>query len=87
VDPPTPQNRLTVFFRILLAVPALLLASILNYLLQLIGFLGWFVCLFTGQMPKGMRDFGAHCLRYYQQTTAYVFLLTDKYPPLSPPES
>ena len=39
-----------------------------------------------GQMPKGMRDLGIYCLRYDQQAQAYVFLLTDKYPPLSSPD-
>jgi Domain of unknown function (DUF4389) len=85
VDPPAPQSRLTVFFRIILAIPALLIARILGYLLQLLAFLGWFVCLFSGRMPRGMRDLGIYCLRYDQQTGAYVLLLTGRYPPLSSP--
>jgi hypothetical protein len=86
VDPPTTQSRLTVAFRVILAIPALLIGRILGYLVQLLAFLGWFVCLFTGQMPKGMRDLGIYCLRYDQQAIAYLFLLTDRYPPLSSPE-
>jgi Domain of unknown function (DUF4389) len=86
VDPPVPQSRTTVFFRIVLAIPALLIARILGYLLQLLAFLGWFVCLFSGRMPKGMRDLGVYCLRYDQQTIAYVLLLTGRYPPLSSPD-
>ena len=85
VDPPVEQSRLTVFFRIILAIPALLIARILSYLLGLLAFLGWFVCLVAGRMPKGMRDLGAFCVRYDQQTAAYVVLLTDRYPPLSSP--
>jgi hypothetical protein len=87
VDPPAEQNRLTAAVRIILAIPALLIARILSYLLQLLAFLGWFVCLFTRRMPKGMRDLGIYCLRYDQQTQAYLFLLTDRYPPLSSPEA
>ncbi len=87
VDPPAPQARWKTFFRVLLAIPALLIARILGYLLGLLGFLGWFVCLFAGRMPKGMRDLGAYCLRYDMQTQAYVFLLTERYPPISSPEA
>jgi hypothetical protein len=85
VAPAEAQSRLTAFFRIILAIPALLIARILSYLLQLMGFFGWFVCLFTGRMPKGMRDLGVYCLRYDQRAQAYVMLLTGKYPPLSSP--
>ena len=77
------QSRLTVLFRIILAIPALILASILMQLLQILAFIGWFVALFTGKMPQGMRDLGAFCLRYYQQTMGYMLLLTQKYPSLS----
>jgi hypothetical protein len=87
IDPPEPQSRLKTFFRVLLAIPALLIARILSYLLSLLGFFGWFVALFTGRMPKGMRDLGAYCLRYDMQTQAYVFLLTDRYPPITSPDS
>ena len=85
VDPPASQRRLITGFRLLLAIPALLIARILNYLLQLLAFLGWFVALFTGRMPKGMRDLGAFCLRYDQQSQAYLLLLTERYPSLSAP--
>jgi hypothetical protein len=83
IAPPETQNRLTVFFRVILAIPALILASILQQLLGVLAFIGWFVALFTGKMPQGMEDLGAFCLRYYEQTTAYVLLLTGRYPSLS----
>ncbi len=87
IDPPVEQSRLVTFFRVLLAIPALLIGRILSYLMQLLGFLGWFVALFTGRMPKGMRDLGAYCLRYDQQAQAYLMLLTSRYPPISSPEA
>jgi hypothetical protein len=87
VDPPAEQNRLGVFFRVLLAIPALVIAQVLTYLLQILAFFGWFVALFTGRMPQGMRDLGIYCLRYDQQGQAYVLLLTSRYPALSAPES
>ena len=84
IDPPAPQNRLVTFFRGLLAIPALLVASVLANVLSLIAFLAWFVCLFAGRMPEGMRNLGTYCLRYSVETYAYAFfILTDRYPSFS----
>ena len=80
---PEKQNRLTVFFRVLLAIPALILANVLLTLAQVLAFVGWFVALFTGKLPQGMRDLSAFCLRYYDQTMGYLLLLTQRYPSLS----
>jgi len=80
VDPPEPQNRLVTFFRIILAIPALIVASVLHQVLVIIALLGWFTCLAIGRMPKGMRDLSAYCLRYELQTYGYLCLLTARYP-------
>jgi hypothetical protein len=83
VDGPAKQSRLTVFFRTLLAIPALLLCYVFRAVNQIVAFLGWFYCLATGHMHQGMRDMSAWMLRYELQTYAYVFLLTGRYPSLS----
>jgi hypothetical protein len=83
VDPAAAQSRLTVFFRTLLAIPAFLLCYVFRLVNQLVAFLGWFYCLFTGRMHGGMRDISAWMLRYELQTYAYLFLLTGRYPSLS----
>jgi Domain of unknown function (DUF4389) len=84
VEGPSRQNRLTVLFRAILAIPAWILATVLVTLLGILGFFGWFVCLVMGRMPEGMRNLGAYCLRYQQQTLGYGFLLlTQRYPSLS----
>jgi hypothetical protein len=80
VDPPVRQNRWTVGFRIILAIPALLIARIMTNLSQILALFNWVVSLVLGRLPEGMRNFGAFALRYEQQTTAYVYLLTDRYP-------
>jgi hypothetical protein len=81
IAPSQPQNRLITLFRVILAIPALIVAYVLGGVLNLIGFLAWFVCLFLGRMPEGMRNFGSYCLRYTVQTYAYAFfVLTDRYP-------
>ena len=80
IDPPAEQSRLTVFFRLLLAIPAFLVTSVLQYLFQLVAVLAWFYALFTGRASDGMRNLQAYCLRYQAQTHGYVFLLTGRYP-------
>lgn len=82
IDGAEKQSRLTVFFRLILAIPALILANVLMTLAQVLAFVGWFVSLFTGKMPQGMRDLSAFCLRYNDQTLGYLFLLTQRYPSL-----
>jgi hypothetical protein len=69
-----------VAFRIILAIPALLIARIMTNLSQILAIFNWVVSLVLGRLPEGMRNFGAFALRYEQQTTAYVYLLTDRYP-------
>jgi Domain of unknown function (DUF4389) len=83
IEGPQPQNRWITGFRLILAIPALILATVLRYVYQVIGFLGWFVCLALGRMPQGMRDLSAYCLRFEAQTHAYTGILTDRYPSLS----
>jgi hypothetical protein len=83
VDRAERQNRWTVGFRLILALPALIFASVLLTVVFVIGFLGWFAALALGRIPKGMRDLGAYCLRYNAQTFAYLLLLTQRYPSLA----
>jgi hypothetical protein len=80
VAPPEVQNRWTVFFRIILAIPAMIVSNILRNLSGILGFFSWFVALFTGRVPQGIRNFGVLALRYESQTYAYLMLLTSRYP-------
>jgi uncharacterized protein DUF4389 len=80
VAPAAKQSRLTVFFRVILAIPAFIVTYVFRLVNQIIAFLGWFYCLFTGHMHQGMRDLSAWMVRYEFQTYAYLFLLTGRYP-------
>jgi hypothetical protein len=80
VAPRDRQNRWTVLFRLLLALPALLLSGVFAQILLVVAVLGWFASLFTGRMPLGLRNLGAFALRYTAQTYAYVLLVTGTYP-------
>lgn len=83
IAPPEQQSRLTVFFRYILAIPALILLYVLNAVFNIVALFAWFVCLFTGKMPEGLRNLGAFVLKYGLQTNGYLMLLTPRYPSLS----
>ena len=80
IDPPTEQKRWTVAFRIILAIPAMIVANILRNLSGILAFFSWWIALFTARVPEGIRNFGAFALRYETQTYAYLALLTGRYP-------
>jgi hypothetical protein len=80
IDAPQRQNRWTVGFRLLLVLPAWLLAAAYGSVLWTAALLGWFAALATGAMPRRLRNTGAHALRYTTQVSGYLFVLTDSYP-------
>jgi Domain of unknown function (DUF4389) len=80
IDPPERQNRWVTGFRLFLALPALVVAYLLGIVLYLVAIFGWFVGLALGRMPEGLRNLGAHVVRYWAQTYSYIYLLTDRYP-------
>jgi hypothetical protein len=84
LDPFRPQRRLTVFFRLFLALPALLVTAGAGGILGTAALFGWFVSLVRGRMPLGLRNAGAWALTYGGQTWTYCFLLSDRYPFSSP---
>jgi hypothetical protein len=78
------QPRLVTFFRALLALPALLLASVLRVVLTLSAVAAWFVSLALGRTTAGLQELGTFCLRYELEAVAYLLLLTPRYPRLAP---
>ena len=77
------QSRLTILFRLILAIPAMIVTSVLQQVAWIVSILAWFYALFTGRMSKGMRDLQIYCLRYQAQTCGYLLLLTQRYPSFS----
>jgi hypothetical protein len=74
-------SRLKTFFRIILAIPIMVLRYVINLLLEVGAFAAWFVILFTGKMPRGLFDLMVLANSYTARSDAYVFLLTETYPP------
>jgi hypothetical protein len=87
VEGPERQRRAVTLFRLILAIPAFVIAYVFLIVLWIVAFIGWFIALVVGRMPKGMRDLSAYCIQYEAQTYAYLMILTDRYPSFSGPRS
>ncbi len=80
-DAPEKRSRLTVFFRILLAIPHFILAFIYGIAFFFAVVIAWFAILFTARWPEGLYNFAAGFLRYSGRLQAYIYLIADTYPP------
>jgi uncharacterized protein DUF4389 len=78
--PPERQRRVVTAFRLFLALPALAVSGALGALLFFCAFLGWFASLALGRMPQSLREAQAYALRYSTQVSAYLLILTGRYP-------
>ena len=74
------RNRLTVAFRIILAIPHLVVAQIWGYLTQILSVVQWFIIVFTGKRNQGIWNLQQMWLTYYSRVLGYVDLLFDQYP-------
>ena len=79
--PPSPRNRLTCAIRIIWVIPQFLVLILVNIaaFFAIIG--AWFVALFTGEVPAGLREFLVGVLRWNIRVEGYFYFLTDAYPP------
>ena len=77
------RNRLTVAFRLILAIPHFIVLALLGVALIVIGVIAFFAVLFTGRWPAGLRDFALGVGRWWLRFEAYLVLLTDEYPPFT----
>jgi hypothetical protein len=79
--PAQSYSRLKTFFRGLLAIPILVLRYVMNLLLEIGAFAAWVIILVTGKMPRGLFDLMVLANSYTARSDAYLFLLTETYPP------
>jgi len=84
VPEPSQQPRAITLLRALLAIPVLVLASVLRVVLTLSAVAAWFAGTALGRTTAGLQELGTFCLRYELETVAYVLLLTSRYPRLAP---
>jgi hypothetical protein len=83
VPEPAPQRRATVAFRLILVIPHLFLLACLTVAAFVIAFLGWWGALFTGLLPEFAANYLTGFTRWNLRVQAYLYLLTDAYPPFT----
>jgi hypothetical protein len=74
-------SRPKTFFRVLLAIPIVILRYVMNLLLEAGAVAAWAVILITGKMPRGLFDLMVLANSYMARSDAYLLLLTETYPP------
>lgn len=74
------RNRLTTAFRVILAIPHAVFASVWGEAAQLAAVIQWFKIVFTGQRLRGIYDFQQQWLGYASRVYSYETLLFDEYP-------
>jgi hypothetical protein len=75
------RGRLSVAFRLLLALPQFIALYVLSVVGSLILVVGWFAALVLGRLPDAIAEFLGHVIGYSARVSAYTLLLTDRYPP------
>jgi hypothetical protein len=74
-------SRLKTFFRIIIAIPLVVIRYIMGLLLEVGAVAAWFVIVVTGKMPRGLFDLMVLANSYTARSDAYLLLLTETYPP------
>jgi hypothetical protein len=82
-DPAGPRNRLSVGFRLFLAIPHFIVLVFVLAAWGVVTIVAWFSILVTGAYPRGLYDFAVGALRWRLRVEAYLLLLVDEYPPFS----
>ena len=78
---PRDQNRVTVLFRLILVIPQLIALALVGLAALVVLVISWFAALFTTRIPEGCAEFLSGFLRWLARVDAYLYLLTDEYPP------
>ncbi|MFC9670739.1 DUF4389 domain-containing protein [Streptomyces sp. NPDC056949] len=76
----TPLNRLAVFFRLILFIPAAIVATLVRSGWVTICWVFWLIALVLGRLPAPLYAATAAVVRYSLRLNAYVLLLTPAYP-------
>jgi hypothetical protein len=78
---PAERNRLTVFFRLLAAIPVLIVGIFYILAAFIAVVVAWFALVFTGSYPEGLYSFVRGVNQFAARMNGYIYLQTDVYPP------
>lgn len=74
------RSRLTVFFRLLLAIPHIVWLLLWTIAVWLAVIVAWFAAVFTGWVPEALHRFISAFIRYQSHVSAYVLLTANQFP-------
>jgi hypothetical protein len=77
-------DRVKVIFRIILAIPVMLIAYALGILGNIAAILSWLVIVFTGKQNQGLQDALNLVTAYAIRSGGYYTLVVEEWPPFSP---
>lgn len=81
VPVPRRRNRVTIAFRLVLALPHIASLYVVYLLIYPITAAAWLILLFSGTYEPGLAALPRLGLRWYARLAAYLYLLRDEYPP------
>ena len=73
-------SRVTVFFRILLAIPHIIWLALWSVVAIFAAIANWFATLFTGTPPAGLHRFLSRYVRYTLHVYAFLYLAANPFP-------
>jgi hypothetical protein len=74
------RSRLTVFFRLFLALPHLVWIGLWSFGVLFLGLVAWVAGLARGRLPAGLHEFMVMYVRYVTHVGAYLSLAADPFP-------
>jgi small-conductance mechanosensitive channel len=74
------RNRLTVFFRLILAIPHFVWITLWGIAAFVVSFVMWLAVVIQRRVPSVLHDFVAGYLRYATHVGGYLFLAASPYP-------
>lgn len=74
-------NRWTTFFRLILAIPWMIVAVFWGILLAFTHLFAWVAVVILGRYPQWLYEFNSGVLRFSIRVSAWLYLQTDVWPP------
>jgi hypothetical protein len=74
-------NRWTTFFRLILAIPWLIVAIFWGILFAVTHLIAWLAVIVLGRYPQGLYEFNSGVVRFSVRLSAWINLQTDEWPP------
>ncbi len=71
------------FLKAIILLPSVIVLWFLAVAASILAWIGYWVVLFTGRMPAGLHGFLTGVLRWQTRAYAWLYGLTDVYPPFS----